>query len=415
LLVLAVLAQPIQHRVEVLGRGGDAYWAVGARGGDLWERIRGDVELGARRSGDGTPSAALTVHLLRGAERWTVELSRLRPGDMLIDGDLTGPGGLVHAAIALGGTARVTRAGEVISEAASVRAVALTTGFHADDGTFRSLPAGRSGDLEMLIQVDGLPGDDVLSIGFERPEILLDGRALPAGPLTDASAPPWPGARLGSGVGGSGDETGAVLPGPIPTVLPPPASSRPGMPPSTPAPANASPAGPLPVTPAPANTSPAGPLPIAPAPANASPADPLPAPPAPGNAAPAGPLPSAPSPGNAAPAEPLPSVAPVLPPSPAPANAAPALPLPSTPAPANSGPAHGGASTPGPTWFPSAPPPSPVPDSPPREMGHPRFARAVPEIDPSGHRSTVRRRVHLRARAFDLSRNLARIALTDRG
>ena len=89
LLVLAVLAQPVQHRVEVLGRGGDAFWAVGSRGGDLWERIRGDVRLDARRSPDGTASAALAIQLLRGTERWTVELSRLRPGGMLIDGDLT--------------------------------------------------------------------------------------------------------------------------------------------------------------------------------------------------------------------------------------------------------------------------------------------------------------------------------------
>jgi hypothetical protein len=118
------------------------------------------------------------------------------------------------------GTARVTRAGEVISESASARAVALTTGFHADDGTFRSLPAGRSGDLELLVQVDGLPGDDTLSVGFERPAITLDGRVLPAGPLADASAPPWPGAHLGSGIGGSGNETSPVLPGPIPAVLP---------------------------------------------------------------------------------------------------------------------------------------------------------------------------------------------------
>jgi hypothetical protein len=387
LLVLAVLAQPVQHRVEVLGRGGDAFWAVGPRGGDLWERIRGDVQLGARRSPDGTASAVLVIQLLRGAERWTVELSKLRPSGMLIDGDLTGPGGLVHAAIALAGTARVTRAGEVISETASLRAVALTTGFHADDGTFRSLPAGRSGDLELLVQVDGLPAGETLSVGFERPEITVDGRVAPAGPLADASAPPWPGARLGSGIGGSGSETGPALAGPIPTVLPGPPSNRPGMPPSTPASANAAPAGPLPSTPAPGN------VPVEP---STLPSD-------------APPLPPSPAPANSAPALPLPT-------APAPANSAPAFPLPGTPAPSTApGPAHGGANTPGPTWFPAPPLPSPVPDPPSREGERPRFARGVPEIDPSGHGSTVRRRVQLRARAFDLSRNLARIALADRG
>ena len=412
LLVLAVLAQPVQHRVEVLGRGGDAYWAVGARGGDLWERIRGDVRLDARRSPDGTASAALVIHLLRGTERWTVELSTLRPGGMLIDGDLSGPGGLVHAALALGGTARVTRAGEVISETASLRAVAYTTGFHADDGTFRSLPAGRTGNLELLVQVDGLPGDDTLSLGFERPEITLDGRVLPAGPLADATAPPWPGARLRSGIGGSGSETGPFLPGPLPTVLPEPESSRPGMAPSAPAPANVSPAGPLPATPAPANAAPAGPLPFTPSPGNAGPAEPLPTEP-PGAGAPAvpsaaPPLPPSPAPANAVPALPLPT-------TPSPANSSPALPLPGAPAPSTApGPAQGGASTPGPTWFPAPPPPSPVPASPLRKTTRPRFARADLEIDPSGHGSTVRRRVQLRARALDLSRNLARIALADR-
>ena len=31
LLVLAFLAQPVAHRVEVLGRGRDAYWAAGRK------------------------------------------------------------------------------------------------------------------------------------------------------------------------------------------------------------------------------------------------------------------------------------------------------------------------------------------------------------------------------------------------
>ena len=366
LLVLAVLAQPAQHRVEVLGRGGDAFWAAGARGSDLWERVRGDVQLDARRSSDGVASAELVIHLVRGAERWTVELSGLRPGGMLVDADLTGPGGLVHAAVTLGGTARVIRAGEVISDTATLQAMALTTGFHADDGTFRSLPAGRSGDLELLVQVDGLPGRGSLELGFEHPDIRLDGRLLPASPLADASAPAWPGARLGTGVGGSGNDMAPVLPGPVPPLAVPPASRRAGE--------------------------------MA-----------LPSTPSPANAGPAIPLPSAPPPGNAAPGEPLPG-------TPPPANSTPALPLPTAPVPSSlPGPVHGGTNAPGPTWFPAPLPPTPVPEAPLRERKGTRFARAGSKIDPSGQTSTVRLRVQLRARALDLSRHLPRIALADRG
>jgi hypothetical protein len=408
LLVLAVLAQPVQHRVEVHGRGGDAFWSAGARGSDLWERVRGEAELDARRPAEGAPSATFSMHLTRGAERWTVELSTLRSGSLLIDGDLPGPGGLVHAAVALGGTARVTRAGDVLTDAASVRALALTTGFHADDGTFRSLPSGRSGDLELLVQVDGLPGGGTLDIGFEHPEIRLDGRLVPAAPLADATAPAWPGARGAAGVGGSGMET-KVLPAPVAPLSPPAPSSQPGGTslPSTPAPANGVPAGPLLSTPPPANSGAAGALPTSPPPASSGPATTLPTTPTPASDAPL--LPSTPPPANTAPGLPLPG-------APAPANSAPAMPLPSSPAPAGlPGPAHGRTNAPGPTWFPAPLPPTPVPDAPMRESDLTRFARADSKIDPSGQGSTVRDRAHLRARALDQSRTLARIALADRG
>jgi len=408
LLVFVVLAQPVQHRVEVLGRGGDAFWSAGARGSDLWERVRGEAELEARRPSQGAPSASLSLRLTRGAERWTVELSTLRSGSLLIDSDLPGPGGLVHAAVALGGTARVTRAGEVLSDAASVRALALTTGFHADDATFRSLPAGRSGDLELLVQIDGLPGAGTIDIGFEHPEIRLDGQLLTAAPLADATAPAWPGARGAAGVGGSGVET-RVLPAPVAPLSPPAPSSQPGGTslPSTPAPANGAPAGQLPPTPSPANSAAAGALPTTPAPASSGPATTLPTTPAPASDAPL--LPQTPPPANTAPGVPLPGM-------PAPANSAPAQPLPTTPSPAGApGPAHGRTSTPGPTWFPSPLPPTPLPDTPARDSQLTRFARDDSKIDPSGRASTVRDRAHLRARALDQSRTLARIALADRG
>ena len=409
LLVLAVLAQPVQHRLEVLARGGDAFWLAGPRGSNLWEQVHGDVRLEARRSPEGAPSANLSVHVTRGAESWTVELSTLRSGSLLIDADLPGPGGLVHAAVALGGTARVTRAGELLSDSATLRAVALTTGFHADDGTFRALPAGRSGDLELLIELDGLPGGETLDLGFDHPEMTLDGRPITAAPMADGTAPAWPGARGGAGVGGSGTEPPAVLYGSVPPLSPPPPSKQPGatLPLAAPAPANSAPAGPLPSAPAPANTSPANTLPGAPPPANVSPATPMPATPAPPSDAPL--LPPSPAPANGAPAAPLPA-------APPPANGAPALPLPAAPAPSTSpGPAQGRSNVPAPTWFPPTLPPSPVPDAPLRETPGTRLARADSKIDPSGQASTVPVRVHLRARDFDLSRNLARISLADRG
>ncbi|HET9157664.1 MAG TPA: hypothetical protein VFN91_13415 [Myxococcaceae bacterium] len=332
LLVLAVLSQPVQHRVEVLGRGGDAFWSAGARGSELWERVRGEVRLEARRNSKGASSAELSLHLTRNAESWIVELSSLRPGSAQFDVDLPGPGGLVHAAVALAGTARVTRGGELLTDAASLRALALTTGFHADDGTFRAVPAGRTGDLELLIQLDGLPGGDTLDLGFEHPEITLDGHLVAAAPLADATAPAWPGARRGAGVGGSGSESAAVSYGPVPSLPPPLSSQQPGdmQPPSAPAPANSMPAGPLPSSPSPANSAPANALP-GPSPANAAPATALPTTPAPSSDAPA--LPSGPAPANAAPAVPLPA-------TPAPVNSLPAQPLPSSPAPSAPAPVH---------------------------------------------------------------------------
>jgi hypothetical protein len=333
LLVLAVLAQPVQHRASVLGRGGDAFWAAGARGSDLWERVRGEVRLQASRNSEGASSAEVSLHLTRNAEPWIVELSGLRPGSVQFDSDLPGPGGLVHAAVALAGTARVTRGGELLTDTATVRVLALTTGFHADDGTFRTLPAGRSGDLELLIQLDGLPGGATLDVGFEHPEITLDGRPISAAPLADATAPAWPGARRGTGVGGSGNEPAFVPYGSVPPLPPPPPSKQPGdmQPPSAPAPANSMPAGPLPSSPSPANSAPANALPGGPSPANAAPATALPTTPAPASDAPV--LPSAPAPANAAPSVPLPA-------TPAPANSLPALPLPSSPAPSVPAPVH---------------------------------------------------------------------------
>jgi hypothetical protein len=224
----------------------------------------------------------------------------------------------------------------------------------------------------------------------------LDGRPIPAAPLADATAPAWPGAHGGTGVGGSGSEPAAALYGAVSPLPPPPPSKQSG--------ATQLPSAPTPSTPAPANTAPANPLPGSPPPANAAPGAPMPATPAPSSDAPL--LPPSPAPASGSPALPLPA-------TPTPANAAPALPLPSAPAP-TPGPAQGKSNVPAPTWFPSSLPPSPVPDAPQPEITGTRFARADTKIDPSGQAHTVLVRVHLRARTLDLSRN-ARISLADRG
>lgn len=345
-LLLAVLAQPAEHRVEATDRRGELFCAAGHVGGDLWERVRGAVRVDARTSSTpGRSGARLDLRFTRGAETWTVELDRM--GGMDVDADLPGPGGLVHAALALDGLARVSRAGQTLAERAPLRALLLTTGYHADDGTFRTLRAGRSGDLELLVHVEGLPGGEVLDLGVEDPEIRVDRVPLPSSPLADASAPPWPGARAQTGVGGSGSGIGSAAYGAVAPLVPP--RSLPGMPaPSTPAPANARPAVPLTSAPAPANAAPAQPLPGAPGPLPGAPPALEPATPA---STPALPLPAAPAPGNAAPAVPLA-------PAPAPANGSPASPLPASPGPANAVPPIGDIR-------PEEPPRPTVPATPP--------------------------------------------------
>lgn len=98
-LVIAVLAQPLQHRVEVHG-GASTFWYASV--GNHWDQVRGDVLLDARRSSGGVALARLMVSVLRGDELWTVELSQLPHDEMFVDADLEGPGGPVHAAVAGG-------------------------------------------------------------------------------------------------------------------------------------------------------------------------------------------------------------------------------------------------------------------------------------------------------------------------
>ncbi|HEY1417241.1 MAG TPA: hypothetical protein VGF41_05025, partial [Myxococcaceae bacterium] len=172
ILVIAVLAQPLVQRVEVHG-GGSTFWYAG--GGNRWEQVRGDVLLHAQRASDGTSVAQLTLTILHEEDLWTVELFQHRPDEMLLDSDVDGPGGSVHAAVAVRARVRVTRRGQVLTETAKMQAFALTTGFHADDGTFRMLPRPRRDDLELLVHLEDVPGEGSVDIGFEWPEIWLDG------------------------------------------------------------------------------------------------------------------------------------------------------------------------------------------------------------------------------------------------
>ncbi|HET9155145.1 MAG TPA: hypothetical protein VFN91_00680, partial [Myxococcaceae bacterium] len=175
LLVVAVLAQPMSQQVEVHG-GGSTFWY--AQASTRWEQVRGDVVLRAQRSGRGEPPAQLMVTVLRADELWTVELSQRRPDEVLVDADVDGPGGRLHAAVALRAKARVTRDGQVLTETARMQAFALTTGFHADDDTFRMLPQPRSNDFELLVHLEDVPGEGPVDVGFDCPEIWLDGAPL---------------------------------------------------------------------------------------------------------------------------------------------------------------------------------------------------------------------------------------------
>ena len=215
LLVIAVIAQPLQQRVEVHG-GASTFWYASV--GNRWDQVRGDVLLDARRSGEGVALARLMVSVLRGDELWTVELSQLRPDEMVLDADLEWPSGPVHAAVALRAKVRVTRSGEVLTETARLQAFALTTGLHADDGTFRMLPQPRSADLELLLHLEDVPGQGSVDIGFDRPEIWLDGAPVATERAVDATA-----LDLAAPSGASGSDASAAASG-----LPGSGTSNPG-------------------------------------------------------------------------------------------------------------------------------------------------------------------------------------------
>lgn len=329
--LLLVLAQAPVHRVEAADSSGRAFWEAGPPGSDQWEKVTGHLRLDVSPDTGSVPRAEVTVEVTRNAEAWRFELAQVSRRDVAAEVDTPGPGGWVHAPLVLRGLARVSRAGEVLPGLRPFGVTVLSTGYHADDDSFRTLRGGRTGDLEVLVHVDGVAVDagraGTLDLGFDEVDVRVDGTPLPSASPLDASTPVWPGAAAGSGVGGSGPMgVGYSLSGSA-TALSPVRSVSTGL---APAPANAAAATPLPGAPPPANAGPATPLPQVPGPANASPAAPLTGTPMPGNAVPATPLPAVPPPPNAAPATPLPS-------APAPANASPATPLPVAPAPLTSG------------------------------------------------------------------------------
>jgi hypothetical protein len=329
--LLLVLAQAPLHRVEASDTAGRAFWEAGPAGSDQWEKVTGHLRLDVRPGTDSVPRAEVTVDVTRSAETWRVELVQVSAREVASDVLVSGPGGWVRAALTLRGLARVSRAGDVLPDLRPLGVTVLTTGYHADDGSFRTLRGGRNRDLEVLVHVDAMPLQDgragTLDLGFDDVEVRVDGTPLPSEPLVDASAPVWEGALAGAGVGGSGQVSPSYGLSGTATALSPVGSVSTGL---SPPPANSAPATPLPAAPPPGNAGPATPLTQTPAPVNASPATPLTGTPMPGNAAPATPIPAAPPPPNASPATPLPS-------APAPANASPATPLPVAPAPLMSG------------------------------------------------------------------------------
>ena len=309
--------------------------------------MRGDVLLDARRSIEGAASARMMVSVLRGDELWTVELSQLRPDGMSVDADFKGPGGVVHAAVVLRANARVTRRGEVLTETATLRAAAFTTGFHADDGTFRALSQARSGDLELLVHLEALPGQGPIDIGFDRPEIWLDGVPVPEDPVAETTAPDWPEAWAPRGTAGASAASGA---------LPDPGTSNQGprLPTAavggTGTPVNAAGAAPAPVVTSPGNLGGTRVLPGSVAPVNAAGAPAAPVVASPWNAGGAQAAAGTSAPVNAAGAMPN-----GVPSGPGAANSAPVLQSPSAP-----GLAPGGSSD-----VPRAPVPA---SSPPRPL-----------------------------------------------
>ena len=325
-------------------------------------------ELDARRPAEGAPSASLSLHLTRGAERWTVELSTLRSGSLLVDADLPGPGGLVHAAVALEG--RRGSPGPVRCSAtrpASARSRS-PPGSTPTTGPSGRCPPGGAGTSSSWSRSMACPAEARSTSASSIPRCGSTGVSSPRPRSQTRRRPAWPGARGGAGVGGSGNET-KVLPAPVAPLSPPAPSGQPGAhrcPPrrhprtgSRPARSLDALAGEFRGCERAPDLARAGELrtrddaadharsggQCAGAPAGSA----------------AGEHGSGGSAARNAGAREL----------------RPAQPLPTTPAPASvPGPAHGRTSAPGPTWFPARLPPTPVPDAPMRESDLTRFARS---------------------------------------
>ena len=331
------------------------------------------VQLPAATYGD---QATLHAEVRDGGDLWALDLttpgfppdasgasSPLRAwvrfpifGGVVTGADLQGFTGMgllrgpkVHAAAAIWGEGTVHLNGQLVTDHALIEADALSAGGHADDQSFRTLPAAREGDAEIIVFASNLPTAlaprGFLLVGFDNVQISVGGQAVATQlsiPSTGTAASGLPPAATGPlspvgmplGVGGSGvagisppafgGEGGLTGPGAptTPTVLnnganvtaapstPPPLNSAPATAlPQTPSPTSAATPVPAPATPAPGNAGPATPAVTTPAPANAGAATSLPTTPAPANAAPATPLPTTPAPVNPAPA-PAPAPAP---------------------------------------------------------------------------------------------------------
>ena len=169
------------------------------------ERGMGEASLDV--AGDtGTFHARLTVGIT--AYEVTVDPTGLR--GVLLDRDVFGGTGIgpwffpvAHAGIALFGQGRVRIGGQAVADHATVQVMALSAGFHSDDGAFRPLAAARELDTELMVLVSDLPAEapvSFLSLGFDDVRMEVAGHEVPSQERVAVSGAPGP----GSGVGGSG-------------------------------------------------------------------------------------------------------------------------------------------------------------------------------------------------------------------
>jgi hypothetical protein len=188
LCLLLLATEGVPHSATVRNTSPNGFWNTGlSPDANSWEAGTGSFELVAREGGKDTH---LTVTFRRGATPWRIEL---KASEATFDVELVSRVGRVNAALAVSGTGSVYRTGRLVSDKARIRAAGLTTGIHADDGTFAVLANARPGDLEGFVLAEGLPNNQELKgfllIGFNDVSITLDGKDVSSQRRIPNSAP----------------------------------------------------------------------------------------------------------------------------------------------------------------------------------------------------------------------------------